>query len=318
MIKINLANLPTQIIKLDKLSLKYTKNIYLKRDDFTGTEVSGNKIRKLEYALADALDKGCDTIITIGAIQSNHCRATAAACAKLGLECHLLLRGNVKDVEGNVFLDYILGANIHYVDNDLIDMELEKLINSLKNDGKNPYFIPIGASNSIGSYGYINAYEEILAQEEQLGLEFDLISLPVGSGGTYAGTWYGNYIHNKNKRILGFSVSDPKEYFKEAVIEILRGIDQEIKSFDSIEINDSYIGEGYALATQEELEFYYQIGKMEGVVFDPAYTGKAFRGLIKEIELGNIPEENILFIHTGGLMGWTKEYRDMIYEIAKR
>lgn len=316
--RINLANLPTPIIKLEKLSSKYNKNIYLKRDDFTGTEVSGNKIRKLEYALADALDKGCDTIITIGAIQSNHCRATAAACAKLGLECHLLLRGNIKDVEGNVFLDYILGANIHYVERDLIDMELEKLINSLRNVGKNPYIIPIGASNSVGSYGYINAYEEILTQEEQLGLEFDLVSVPVGSGGTYAGLWYGNYINNENKRILGFSVSDPKEYFKEAVIEILNGLDQEIKSFDSIEINDSYIGEGYSIATKEELEFYYHIGKMEGVVFDPAYTGKAFRGLIKEIESGNVKEENILFIHTGGLMGWTKGYRDMIHEIARR
>ncbi len=316
--RINLANLPTPIIKLEKLSSKYNKNIYLKRDDFTGTEVSGNKIRKLEYALADALDKGCDTIITIGAIQSNHCRATAAACAKLGLECHLLLRGNIKDVEGNVFLDYILGANIHYVERDLIDMELEKPINSLRNVGKNPYIIPIGASNSVGSYGYINAYEEILTQEEQLGLEFDLVSVPVGSGGTYAGLWYGNYINNENKRILGFSVSDPKEYFKEAVIEILNGLDQEIKSFDSIEINDSYIGEGYSIATKEELEFYYHIGKMEGVVFDPAYTGKAFRGLIKEIESGNVKEENILFIHTGGLMGWTKGYRDMIHEIARR
>lgn len=316
--KINLANLPTQIIKLEKLSLKYNKNIYLKRDDFTGTEVSGNKIRKLEYALADALDKGCDTIITIGAIQSNHCRATAAACAKLGLECHLLLRGNIKDVEGNVFLDYILGANIHYVDRDSIDIDLEKLMNSLRNDGKNPYFIPIGASNSIGSFGYINAYEEILTQEEQLGFKFDLISIPVGSGGTYGGIWYGNYINNTKKRILGFSVSDTKEYFKEAVLEIIKGIDQEIKSFDTIEINDSYIGQGYAKATKEELEFYYHMGKLEGVVFDPCYTGKAFRGLIKEVELGNVKEENILFIHTGGLMGWTKEYRDMIYEIVMK
>lgn len=315
--RIELANLPTEIIKLENLSSKYKKNIYLKRDDFTGTEISGNKVRKLEYAISQALDKGCDTIITTGAIQSNHCRATAAVCARLGLECHLLLSGNIEEVEGNLFLDFILGANIHLLYNGHREDEMERLYESLKAKGKKPYMIPVGASNPIGTYGYINAFEEIIKQEKDMNINFDLISIPIGSGGTYGGLWYGNYINKLDKRILGFAVCDSKEYFKDTVMDILHEIDEEIRSFDSIEINDSYIGEGYAKATREELEFYYEIAKTEGLVLDPCYTGKAFRGLIKEIENDNIKEENILFIHTGGLMGWTKEYRDMMYEIIK-
>lgn len=316
--KIDLANLSTPIVKLENLSSRYSKNIYLKRDDFTGAETSGNKVRKLEYAISEALDNSCDTIITAGALQSNHCRATAAVCARLGLACHLILRGEPKEIEGNLFLDYILGANIHLVHSDAnIEKEMEKLTVDLENKGKKTYAIPVGASSPIGTYGYINAYEEILEQERDLNIQFDLVSLPIGSGGTYSGLWYGNYINQKNKKILGFSVSDTKEHFKDAVIEILKEIDSEIESFDSIKINDSYIGEGYALATKEELEFYYAIGKTEGIVLDPCYTGKAFRGLIKEIEKGNITENNILFIHTGGLMGWTKEYRDMMYGMIR-
>lgn len=315
--RIELANLPTKITKLENLSSKYGKNLYVKRDDFTGMETTGNKVRKLEYAIAEALDNHCDVIVTSGAIQSNHCRATAAACAKLGLECHLILSGQMKEFEGNLFMDYMLGANVHIVSGNSKD-EVEKIILSLEKKGKKPYKIPIGASNPIGSYGYINAYEEILKQEEDLNIKFDLITLPIGSGGSYGGLWYGNYRNKANRRILGFSVSDSKETFKGKIIDILQEIDSEILSFDDIDINDSYIGEGYAKATKEELEFYYEISKSEAIVLDPCYTGKAFRGLIKEIELGNIEEENILFIHTGGLLGWTKEYRDMLYDIISQ
>ncbi|NLL80839.1 MAG: D-cysteine desulfhydrase family protein [Tissierellia bacterium] len=316
--KINLANLPTRIVKLEKTSKRYNKNIYLKRDDFTGTEVSGNKVRKLEYAMAEALNNECDAIITTGALQSNHCRATAAVCAELGLECYLILMGEPNEIEGNLFLDYFLGANIYFEnDVDSVSNKMETLFKDLKDKEKKPYIIPMGASNHIGTYGYINAYEEILKQEKDMNIEFDLISTPVGSGGTYGGLWYGDYINNKNKRILGFAVSETKEYFKETIVNILRELDKDIESFDTIEINDLYVGQGYGIATDDELEFYLEIGKNEGVIFDPCYTGKGFRGLLREIEKGNIKEENILFIHTGGLMGWTKEYIDRAYEIGK-
>lgn len=316
--KIDLANLPTKIIKLDKLSEKYNKNIYLKRDDLTGTETSGNKIRKLEFSLYDALQKKADTIITTGALQSNHCRATAAACAKLGLKCHLILNGFPDDIEGNLFLDYILGANIHFIKEDSsLEDEIKKLEEALKSKGKRTYFIPVGASNDIGTYGYLNAYDEIVEQEKKLGIDFDLISTAVGSGGTYGGLWYGNYLKGNNKRILGFSVNKSTEEFENIIMNILKELDEDIQDFSSMDINDSYIGEGYAKATKEEIEFYYDIANLESVIFDPCYTGKAFKGLINEIENGNIKENNILFVHTGGLMGWTKEQREILYDIAQ-
>ena len=316
--KLNLANLPTPIEKLEKLSEKYNKNIFIKRDDFTGIEVSGNKVRKLEYAIADALSKGSDTIITTGALQSNHCRATAAVCARLGIECHLVLRGEPENIEGNLFLDYLFGSHIHIIgDDESREEEMDRLVEVLENDEKKPYTIPVGASNAIGTYGYIDAYQEIIEQEKEMNLDFDMISLAVGSGGTYAGLYYENQITNQDKNIFGISVSDSAEDFKKDIIDILENLDDKMSSFDSININDSYIGEGYAIATKDELEFYYDIAKLEGVVLDPCYTGKAFKGLLQEIENGNVEEENILFIHTGGLMGWTEEQREQIYEIAK-
>lgn len=316
--KINLANLPTKIMKLEKLSEKYNKNIYLKRDDLTGTETSGNKIRKLEFSLSDALQKEVDTIITTGALQSNHCRATAAACAKLGLKCYLILNGSPDNIEGNLFLDYILGANIRFIGEDsTLENELMKLEKELKNKGSKTYFIPVGASNDIGTYGYINAYDEIIEQENELGITFNLISTAVGSGGTYGGLWYGNYLKDNNKRILGFSVNKSSEEFESIIKDIIKDLDKKIQDFSSIDINDLYIGEGYAKATKEEIEFYYDIANLESVVFDPCYTGKAFKGLINEIEKGNIKENNILFVHTGGLMGWTKEQREIVYSIAQ-
>ena len=254
----------------------------------------------------------------MGALQSNHCRATAAVCSKLGLECHLLLRGESLENEGNLFLNYILGANIHLITEDSeFESEALNLYNKLRESNKNPYIIPMGASNRIGSYGYIEAFNEILEQEKTLGINFDLISMAVGSGGTYSGIWYGNYKNITGKRVLGISVSKVKEEFTKKIIEILKDMDNGISDFETIEINDSYVGEGYGRSTDTELKFYMEIAKEEGMVLDPCYTGKAFKGLIEEIEKGNIKEKNILFIHTGGFMGWTKAQRDKIIEIIR-
>lgn len=318
--KLNLANLPTPITKLVNLSEKLNKNIYVKRDDFTGSEVSGNKIRKLEYAIKEALDNGYDTVITAGGIQSNHCRATASVCASLGLECHLVLRGKPNyHLEGNLFLDYVLGANIHIIDENMCrDVAMELLKKNLQLNGKKVYIIPVGASNAIGSHGYMDAYKEILSQEERLDLNFDTIALSVGSGGTYAGLWYQDKLEKKNKRILGISVDSSAEEFTKDITQIVKDIDNRIKDFSSIEINDNYIGEGYSITTKEEIKFHVDIAMTEGIIFDPCYTGKAFRGLVKEIEKGNLKDsENILFIHTGGLQGWTKEQREIAVNYAK-
>ena len=322
-----IANLPTPIQKLNKLSDKYGMGIYLKRDDFTGSEVSGNKVRKLEFSIGEAIEKGCDTIITAGAIQSNHCRSTAAAAAKLGLTCHLVIKGaKPDDFEGNLFLGNLLGANIHYVSSeDLIDEKMEEISREISLKGNKGYLIPIGASNAVGSLGYAENIREIIKQEEKLGLEFDAIVVPIGSGGTYAGLWYANEDLKTPKDIVGFSVSDTREEFTLTVKNILIDMykrDEILKeNIDEtrIIINDEYLGDGYALSRINEIEFIYEIAKSEGFVLDPVYTGKAFLGMISEIEKGNFSKyKNILFIHTGGLQGWTKKQRQMAMDVIRK
>lgn len=316
--KLDIAHLNTPIQKLEKLSKQLNKNIYLKRDDFTGTEVSGNKVRKIEYSLQYALNQGYDTVITTGALQSNHARATAAVCAMLGLDCHLVLQGDVKEYEGNLFMDYMLGANIHIIGEDTVNEdEMKKLETLLLVKGKYPFLIPVGASDALGSRGYIHCYDEIMVQEKQLEVSFDSINLAIGSGGTYAGLWYGNELQQMNKRIIGYSINHTVEKFQTDVVQIIQDLDDKISfDFDTIHINDQYIGLGYAQATDEELVFYHEFAKNEGIILDPTYTGKAFRGFIKEIKQGNYAdEENILFIHTGGLYGYTKELRERMMKL---
>lgn len=320
MCKLNIANLDTPIKKLEKLSQELGKNIFIKRDDFTGTEVSGNKIRKLEYVIAYALDQKYDTIITTGACQSNHARATAAICAMTDLECHLILRGKVEEYEGNLFLDDMLGANVNIIPSGASREEaMEELKKELEAKGKKVLIIPVGASNAIGSYGYINCYNEIIKQEAETGIHFDSINIAIGSGGTYAGLWCANEESDTKKKIIGYSVDQPAEVFKEDIIKIINDIDYSDHNFDSISINDNYIGQGYGQATDEELAFYLDFAKREGVILDPVYTGKAFRGLVAEIKNGSYSDqENILFIHTGGQQGYTKEMRDRIKAILSR
>lgn len=318
--KLTIANLNTPIQKLEKLSQELGKNIFIKRDDFTGTEISGNKVRKLEYSVSFALDHGYDTVVTTGGIQSNHARATAAVCAMMDLECHLILRGEEKEYEGNLFLDYILGANVTVIPPGASREDaMEELKKTLEAQGKKVFLIPVGASDAIGSRGYMNCYNEIVKQEEQMDIQFDSINLAIGSGGTYAGLWYGSEQAASKKKIIGYSVDNTAEAFKEDVINIVKDIDHSEHNFDSISINDNFIGLGYAQATEEELAFYIDFARSEGIVLDPVYTGKALRGLVTEIKRGSYDDqENILFIHTGGLQGYTKEMRDRMKDILRK
>jgi D-cysteine desulfhydrase len=313
--RISLANLPTKIEPLERLSKQLGgPNIYIKRDDQTGTEVSGNKIRKLEFSIKEALDSGCDYLITCGGIQSNHCRATAAAAAKLGIKSYLILRKNEdKELDGNLFLNKLLGADIQFITADDYKhnrMEImEKAKGQLEKQGFKPYIIPEGASNGIGAFGYYAAMEEIISQEKAMGIHFDAVTLAVGSGGTYAGMFLANKLLSHASDIIGINVCDDAEYFKERINEILletttyTGIKPDFTK-DDINIIDGYVGRGYALSRPEELEFIYKLAKLEGVILDPVYTGKAMYGLVKEIEMGRLSKyNNILFIHTGGLYG---------------
>lgn len=313
--RIRLAHLPTPIEKLERLSAKLDGPvIYMKRDDQTGTEWSGNKIRKLEYSLKEALEHGADTLITCGGIQSNHCRATAAAAARLGLKAVLVLRGSEPAVpEGNLLLDRMLGAEIVWVTaEDYRHRRLaimEEHSRRLAAAGRKAYIIPEGASNAIGAFGYYSALAEIVAQERELGLTFDAIVVADGSGGTHAGLVLARKLLHTEHDIIGINVCDDAEYFVQAIGRIL----EDCRSYvdvpytwapEDIRVIDGYVGRGYALGRPEERQFMQELAQLEGVILDPVYTGKAFYGLTEEIRKGTFSGmPNILFIHTGGLYG---------------
>ena len=313
--KISLANLPTKITKLERLSKAWGVNLYIKRDDQTGSELSGNKIRKLEYLLKQALDANCDTLITTGGIQSNHCRATAVAATQLGLKCELLLRvGDEPKIEGNYFLDKLLGAGISFCNadeyRDSRDEIMERIGEKLKRErGSKCFIIPEGASNAAGSLGYYEAMVEIANQEKETSVVFDSIVVAVGSGGTYSGLCTANKELKLGKRVIGFAVASNSESFTKIIHEInlaaakLIGLKSEFSKED-IEINDKYVGVGYAISRPEELSFIREIASSEALILDPVYTGKAMYGLYNEIKEGRVPQgSNVLFIHTGGLFG---------------
>lgn len=322
--KLKLANLPTVITKAQRVSQELGVNIFLKRDDQTGTEISGNKIRKLEYALKQAIDSGATTIITTGGIQSNHCRATTAAATILGLKVVLLLRvGEDPKIEGNYFLDKLFGAEIRFCTPDEYRDSRNEIMKSIAAEkrllGEQCYIVPEGASFGIGSLGYFAAFEEILAQEKEFGTTFDTIVIATGSGGTYSGLYLANKYYGLNKRIIGFAVCDNAEYFVKQIDKINREaldfIDKDVVlTTGDIEINDKFTGIGYALSTKEELDFITWFARKEGVVLDPVYTGKAMYGLCNEIKEGSLRDsKNILFIHTGGLFGLFPKQEQFIF-----
>ncbi len=312
--KLNLANLPTRITRANRLSEELGVNIFIKRDDQTGSEISGNKIRKLEFALKDAIDKGSTLVITTGGIQSNHCRATTAAATNLGLKVVLLLRVSEEPKnEGNFLLDKLFGAEIRFCTPDEYRSSRNEIMKSIAEEkdamGERCYVIPEGASNGIGSMGYFDAMEEIVKQEDEIGVKFHTIVVAVGSGGTYSGLYLANKYYNLKKRVLGFAVCDNAEYFVNQIDSINREalfhLDKAIElSKKDIEINDKYTGIGYAISTPEELAFIKHIAVKEAIILDPVYTIKAMIGLYNEIKSDNMKSsDNILFIHTGGLFG---------------
>ena len=312
--KISLANLPTRIEMMPVVSKQLGVSVYIKRDDQTGSEFAGNKIRKIEYAAAEALRQGCDTLITCGGIQSNHCRATAAVAAKLGLKSLLLLRiDETPPVCGNYFLDLLFGADVRFCTweeyGDARNQMMQELCDALSAEGRKGYIIPEGASNGVGCFGYFDCMEEIVHQEREMGVCFDTVVVAEGSGGTHAGLHLANQVLGLQKRVVSFCVCDDKDRFIKAVLDIctscLRLMDVSYSlSPAEVEVFDQYVGRGYALSSAEELAFIAKTARENGVVFDPVYTGKAFRGLCLEIQRGSFLEaKNVLFIHTGGLFG---------------
>lgn len=316
--RLELAFKQTPIVKLETVSKEVGRSVYVKRDDMTGMEWSGNKIRKLEYCLYDALEKACDVIITCGAVQSNHARATAVAARRLGLDVHLVLRGDAASpVVGNYLVDVMMGAEITVLSEEAFkdhEAVMTALAESYAQKGRKAYILPIGASNAIGNFGYMNAYFEMLEQEAQMGLHFDAVACAVGSGGTYAGLFLGNHCTGYKKAILGYSVGGSTEQFTQKVLRIsaesliyMSDLNPHLSSNlreDRIVIRDDFCGEGYAQTNTADIACITEVARTEGIIFDPVYTGKAFHGLLQDLRAGLYPEaQSILFIHTGGFFG---------------
>ena len=310
--KLMLANTPTPIQSLRQSDfVKEHMNFYIKRDDYTGVEISGNKIRKLEYIVADAIKNKEEVLITCGGIQSNHCRATAAVAARLGLKCHLVLSGEKPEKLGNNVLDQMFGADITFVAPSEFGNYIQ-IMDALKADyakeGIKARTITIGASDPMGTLGYFTAFEEILEQEKALGIKFDTICTTVGSAGTYAGLYLGNQVHQAGKNIVGINIYDKNNDYtpiiKDLVVEAANILKYDGKiDLSGIELLE-YAHTGYGQISDENAEYIKAFTKDQGILLDPVYTGKAFYGMVQE-NLGSNPlfKGNVLFIHTGGIFG---------------
>lgn len=326
--RLQLATRPTPLQPLARLSKTLGgPRIWIKRDDLTGNMLSGNKVRKLEFILAEAIDKGCDSIVTCGGIQSNHCRATAFAGAQLGLKVHLVLRGEPMALDGNSLLDKLAGADITYHPqahfSEKLDDYLQSAADQLKADGYHkPCIIPTGGSNGTGVWGYFSAAEELKRDCERLGLSPRFITSATGSGGTQAGLSLGCAYFDMPASVLSFAVCDSEAWFQQ---KVTADIDDFYERYEhrlsakpevSIHTNDAYIGEGYAKAGPEVLATIHRVAREEGILLDPVYTGKAFHGLINEISAGTLGKEgDIIFVHTGGSFG-VFPFRDAFNQVV--
>lgn len=315
--RLALAQLPTPLQPLDRLSAELGgPRIWVKRDDLTGCAASGNKIRKLEFTLARALDQGCDTLITCGGLQSNHCRATAILGAQLGVPVHLILRDEGERAtppDGNLLLDYLAGARVSIYARDEFQTRLPELMQQwaehYRRQGCKPYLIPTGASDGHGVWGYVRCAEELKADFARLGIAPGAIVHATGSGGTQAGLTAGAHLHGLAARIIGVAVCDDAAWFERKVRSDLaswqRLYDIELDTAAlTVEVDDRHIGPGYGQATTEVFATIKKVAALEGLILDPVYTGKAFHGLIREIGSGGFRGmADILFVHTGGIFG---------------
>ncbi|MGB7447495.1 MAG: D-cysteine desulfhydrase [Ornithinimicrobium sp.] len=289
-------------------------DIYIKRDDLLGLSAGGNKTRKLEFLMADALAQGADTIITTGAVQSNHCRLTLSAAVKEGLTCHLLLEERVEgsyteDGSGNNLLFRLLGAESIQVVPGGSDLRagMEEIAERVRRDGGTPYIVPGGGSNALGALGYVACAEEILAQSFEMSLPIDHVVCSSGSGGTHAGLVAGFYGNQSGVPVTGISVRAPRGP-QEAKLHALSNETSRLLADDgrevpteAFEVEDGYVGPGYSLPTDEMTEAIQLFARLEGVLLDPVYTGKTAAGLIGLVQQGRFAKDStVLFIHTGG------------------
>ena len=328
--------LPTPLHKLTNVSLDLQHNIYIKRDDLTSIGMGGNKLRKLDYLVHDALKKGYTTLLTYGGPQTNHGRLTAAVAAKYGLKAIIMCFGKRPDqLSGNLVLDKILGADVRFIDTtaimerysgkaydvrnkqikELKDKETNNVMKEYEAQGDKVYSISVGGHGKLGVLGYFSAMEEIMNQEKELGIQFDHIVLGNGSGGTLGGVLLGKKYFKMNCNVHSINISESPKSRLVKLINMLNDtsnhLDMGVKiSYDDFHYYDDYQMNGYNIPDPETRKAIYYLARKEAIFTDPCYTGKAFNGLLGLIKQGVFKKDvNILFLHTGGLPGiWTKEH----------
>lgn len=326
--RLKLSHTPSPLQPLDRISeLSGGPRIWVKRDDLTGCLLTGNKVRKLEFVLARAQQQGCDTLITCGGLQSNHCRTTALLGAQLGLRVCLVLRGEPGGAfDGNYLLSQLAGAEIHCYPDSEYQAHLDELLESRAAEciaqGYKPWVIPTGASDANGIWGYIAASEELAEDYRHHHIAPDWVVSATGSGGTLAGLHFGHHVFSPKVQVLGMAVCDDAEHFR---LKVARDVAAMCESYGLpepsdlgiVEVIDDYVGAGYAKASRKIYDTIALLARSEGLVLDPVYTGKAFYGMLEQIRRGWFAACNdIVFVHTGGVFGLFP-YRDALTTSAK-
>ena len=315
--RVSLAHLPTPLEYLPRLTEHLGgPEIFVKRDDCTGLATGGNKTRKLEFSMGEAVERDADTVITVGAIQSNHVRQTAAAACKLGMKCEVLLEHRVGSPSktytssGNVFLDKIFGANLReFPGGTDFDEAMSAVADEVQASGGKPYIVPGGASNSVGALGYVDCGIEMLQQFAEQDLAIDHIVTATGSAGTHAGLAVGLRGSGSNIPIQGFGVNAPQDVQEERVFGLAVETAELVGSAGCVNRDDivadcNYIGPGYGEPTESMNEAVLMLARFEGLLFDPVYSGKALAGMIDYVRQGRFTDsEKIVFLHTGGSAG---------------
>jgi D-cysteine desulfhydrase family pyridoxal phosphate-dependent enzyme len=306
--RIALAQLPTPLEELPRLTKALGgPRLYIKRDDQTGLAGGGNKARKLEFSVAEALRQGADTLITLGGVQSNHCRQTAAAAARCGLRCIVVLRGHAPATSnGNLLLDYLLGAQVVFSGDRTREAVAEDVAKEQRAAGHRPHVIPVGASNEIGAAGFVAAIEEMDRQLKEQRLNVDHVVFASSSYGTQAGLCVGAKAVGFAPRIAAIAIDSSRAELQKGVAEIsvatIRRLGLELNfTPDEVVAYDGYLGAGYAIMGEPEKEAISLVARTEGILLDPVYTGRAMAGMIDLIRKGEFDkDETIVFWHTGG------------------